>query len=114
MKFRQNFALIRIDAQKLFRENYEENLSFCAFRYFCYFVISSYFVISLNFEKQFQEMMNKFKIKPIRVNYTPACSALTHAGRMSPNSQVLGHQPVPTITLFTGNQSHVVTVLLTN
>ena len=24
--------------------------------------------------------------KPIRVNYTPACSALTHADRMSPNA----------------------------
>ena len=81
---------------------------------FYYFVISGYFASSFNFEKQFKEIMNKFNIKPIRVNYTPACSALTHAGRMSPNSQVLGHQPVPTITLFTGNQSQVVTELLTN
>ena len=69
-------------------------LVFAYFVISCYFVISSYFVISLNFEKQFQEMVNKFKIKPIRfrVNYTSACSALTHAGRMSPNSQVLGNQ----------------------
>ena len=33
---------------------------------FAYFVLSYCFVISLNFEKQFQEMMNRFKIKPIR------------------------------------------------
>ena len=33
---------------------------------FAYFFISCYFVILLNFEKQFQEMMNEFKIKPIR------------------------------------------------
>ena len=58
---------------------------------------------SLNFEKQFQEMMNKFKIKPIRVNYTPACSALTPNDRISPNAQVLGHRTVPTITPFTSN-----------
>ena len=46
-------------------------------------------------------MRNKFKIiKSIRVNYTPACSALTHAGRISPNSQVLGHRTVPTITVY--------------
>ena len=58
--------------------------------------------------------MNKFKIKPIRVNYTTTCSALTHAGRMSPNSQVLGHHTALSITLFTGNQSQVVTELLMN
>ena len=71
-----------IDAQKLFREN---------------------------FEKQFQEMMKKFKIKPVRFNYTPACSALTHADRMSPNAQVLGHQTVRSTKPFTGKQSLVVT-----
>ena len=53
----------------------------------------------INFEKQFQEMMNKFKIKPIRFRV---------------NAQVLGHQNVLTITLYTGNQSQVVTELLTN
>ena len=50
----------------------------------CYFVILSYFVISLNFEKQFQEMISEFKIKPIRVNFTPACLVITHDGQMSP------------------------------
>ena len=53
--------------------------------------------------------MKKFKIEPIRVNYTPACSALTHADRMGSIAQVLGHRTVPTITPFTGNQSQVVT-----
>ena len=81
---------------------------------FAFFGISCNFIISLNFEKQFQEMMNKFKIKPIRANYTPAGSALKHAGRMNPNSKVLGHQTVTTITSFTGNQSQVVTELLMN
>jgi len=77
-------------------------LAFVYFVISCYFVISRYFIILLNFEKKFQEMLNKFKIKPIWVNYTPGCSALTHSGRMSPNSQVLGHQTVLTITPFTG------------
>ena len=44
----------------------------------------------------------------------PACSVLTHAGRMSPNSQVLGYRTVPSTSPFTGNQSQVVTQLLTN
>ena len=39
-------------------------------------------------------MMNKFKIKPIRVNYTPACSVLPHAGQMIPKSVVLGQWTV--------------------
>ena len=37
-------------------------LVFAYFVISCNFVISSYFVISLNLEKQFQEMMYKFKI----------------------------------------------------
>ena len=52
--------LLHIDVQKLFCANSEENLGICIF------FISCYFVILLNFEKQFQEMMNEFKIKPIR------------------------------------------------
>ena len=87
---------LRIDAQKLFRQILKKILIFAYVINFCYFVIS------LIFEKQFQDMMNKFKIEPIRVNYTPACSALTHADRMSSIAQVLGHR-------FTGNQSQVVT-----
>ena len=105
VKLHEISMFLLIDAQKLFCANSEEILVFA------YFIISCYFVILLNFEKQFQGMMNKFKIKPIRirVNYTLASSALTHAGRMSPKSQILGHQTVPTISLFTGNQSQVVT-----
>ena len=97
---------LRIDVQKLFCANSEENLGICVFRYFMLF---HYFV-------KFQETIpgNKFKIKPIRVDYTPACSVLTNAGQMSPNSQVLSHRTVLTITPFTGNESQVVTELLTN
>jgi len=100
-----------IDVQNLFHTNSAEIIHY--FLLFCYFEL---FVILLNFEKQFQKMMNKFKIKPIRfrVNFTSACLALTHFGQMSPNSQVLGHQTILTITLFTGNQSQVVTELLRN
>ena len=68
---------LRIHVQKLFFANSVENLGICIFGYFLlfsYFELFRYIVI--NFEKQFQEMMNKFKIKPIRfrVNYTLACS----------------------------------------
>ena len=88
---------LRIDELKIFRANSEENLGICVFRYFLlfrYFELFRYFVkireTIPEFEKQFQKMMNEFKIKLIRVNYTPTCSALNHAGRISPNSQVLG------------------------
>ena len=103
---------LRIDVQKLFCANSEEDLGICVFRYFMLF---PYFELFLYFVK-FQETIpgKKFKIKPIRVDYTPACSALTHAGQMSPNSQVLGHRTILTITPFTGNESQVVTELLTN
>ena len=60
----------------------------------CYFVLSSYFVISLNFKKQFQEMMNKFKIKPIRVRGR-ACqlySSLLGAHTCWPNEPQILHQ----------------------
>ena len=82
VKIARNFFFLHIYAKKLIRANSEENLGIFVFRYFVlfcdfelfrYYLISSYFVILFNFEKQIQEMMNKFKIKPIRVNYTPAC-----------------------------------------
>ena len=90
----------------LFRANSKENLGFCVIRYFLLFRYFELFqAISLNFEKQFQEMMNKFKIKPIRVNYTLSCSALTHAGRMSPNSQILGHRLLHYLSSISGSVS---------
>ena len=99
-KFRWFCSLMR---KSYFAQIQKKILVFAYFAISCYFVISSYFVISLNFEKQFHEMMNKF-----RVNHTPDCSALTHAGQMNPNPQVLDHRTLPTITPFTGNQSQVV------
>ena len=64
------------------------------------FIILSYFVVLLNFKKQFQELLSKFKIKHISetgqicqlISSMPAHLALTPAGLMGPNSQVLGHQ----------------------
>ena len=64
-------CLLCIDVQKLFHTHFEENLGiytvcyFLLFHYFKLFLYFELFVISLNFEKQFQEMMNEFKIKPI-------------------------------------------------
>ena len=52
-----------------FRINENEMKKILVLAYFvisCYFNNSSWFVISLNFDKQFQEMMYEFKIKPIR------------------------------------------------
>ena len=58
--------------------------------------------------------LDQSELQAGHTNYTPARSALTPAGLMGLNSQVLGHQTVPTVISFTGNQSHLVTELLTN
>ena len=64
----RNPRYIRNDV--FFRINENEMKKILVLAYFvisCYFDNSSCFVISLNFDKQFQEMMYEFKIKPIRV-----------------------------------------------
>ena len=60
----RNFDVFAHWCEKLILTNSEENLGICEFLFFLLFVIS------LNFEKQFQELMDKFKIKLIRVTQT--------------------------------------------
>ena len=76
----------------------EKILVFANFIISYYFVILSYLVISLNFEKQFlnsRKWWRNSKLQAGPVNNTPARSALTPAGLIGPNSQVLGHQTIP-------------------
>ena len=91
----RNFDVFAHWCAKLILTNSEENLGICEFLFFLLFVIS------LNFEKQFQELMNKFKIKLIRVtqtgpaNYTVLWKRLNTETSQRGNASKTGFEEFP-------------------